>query len=81
MEQHGVKKLVWLTNSPHLNPIENFWKVVKNKVQHNQIVPKNLEELRVTLERESTSIDCILVLIDFFHSMPNRLVELIKAKR
>ena len=29
-ENHKIKKLVWPTNSPNLNTIENIWKMLKD---------------------------------------------------
>ena len=42
-QTHGLAKLVWLANSPNLNPIENLWKIVKDLLRHHPR-PKNKEK-------------------------------------
>jgi hypothetical protein len=68
---HLIEKFDWLANSPYLNPIENVWKLLKDVVQHGQTCPKNLEELKMTLQREWR----------LFYSMPASLQSVIEAKR
>jgi transposase len=43
-KRKGIEKLVWLANSPYLNPIENMWKILKANIQKKHR-PKNLEEM------------------------------------
>jgi hypothetical protein len=74
-----VEKLVWPTNSLDLNPLENVWKLLKDVVQHGQTCPRNLEELKMTLQREWRSIISIK-LCNLYHSMPARLESLIEVK-
>ena len=75
-----IEKLDWPANSPDLNPIENVWKLLKNVVQHGQTCPRNLEELKMTLQREWRSISSVR-LCNLFHSMPARLQLVIGTKK
>ena len=43
LKDNGVKVLPWPGNSPDLNPIENAWNVIKNRLKNRQF--KNLGEL------------------------------------
>jgi len=46
---YGIKKLDWPPNSPNLNPIENFWQILKDLLHHyNQ--PRNKQEMMQTIE-------------------------------
>jgi hypothetical protein len=47
-----IEKFDWPANSFNFNPLENVWKLLKNAVQHGQTCPRNLEELKMTLQRE-----------------------------
>jgi hypothetical protein len=74
-----IEKLDWPANSPDLNLLENVWKLLKDVVQHGQTCPRNLEELKMTLQREWRSISSIK-LRNLCHSMPARLQLVIEAK-
>jgi hypothetical protein len=43
---HLIEKLERPANSPHLNPLENIWKLLKDAVQHSQSYSKTLEECK-----------------------------------
>ena len=74
---HGMKKLLWLANSPDLNPIENLWKILKDVVQKESL-PRNRDELVETLQQvwEEVSLQTINVLIA---SMPFRMEAVINV--
>jgi hypothetical protein len=75
-----VEKLDWPANSLDLNPLEKFWKLLKNAVQNGQSCPKNLEEFTMTSEREWRSITSVR-LCNLCHSMLAMLQSVIEAKR
>jgi transposase len=69
---HLIEKLDWPTNSHDLNPIEDVWKLLKDAIQHGQTCPRNLEELKMTFQKEWRSISSVK-LRNLCHSMPARL--------
>ena len=73
-----LEKLNWPANSPDLNPIENLWKILKDAVQRNKACPRNIDGLKVVLEREWKSIS-ETKLLQLCHSMPSRLQAVIDA--
>ena len=42
-QENQVRQLVWPGNSPDLNPIENLWAILKQKVRNKE--PKNKQQL------------------------------------
>ena len=70
--------LEWPGNSPDLNPIENLWSIIKNKVSEKH--PASLGALpsaikKVWVKEISSDYCCKLI-----ESMPHRLQEVIKNK-
>jgi hypothetical protein len=74
-----IEKLDWPANSPDLNPLENVWKLLKDAIQHGQTCPRNLEELKMPLQREWKSISSVK-LRNLCHSLPARSQSVIEAK-
>ena len=77
LSKENISTLEWPGNSPDLNPIENAWNVMKNKVQEAQ--PVNISELTHVLKTMWVTME-----IDYFEkladSMPRSLQDAIQAK-
>ena len=65
-----LEKPNWLANSHDLNPIENLWKILKDIVQHSNACPRNIDALKVVLEKEWKSMSDTK-LLQLCHSMPS----------
>jgi transposase len=78
LKKKKVKVLDWPGNSPDLNPIENLWEEMKNKVADQH--PTSLETLKNAIKlvwtREISKEYCS----NLVESMPSRLTEVIKNK-
>lgn len=77
-QTHLLEKLDWPANSLDLNPIESLWRILKGVLQHGPICPKNLDYLKVVIEREWRLINGTK-LLQLCHSMPFRLHAVIEA--
>ena len=77
LKKNGIRILQWPSSSPDLNPIENFWDVLEDRVKKHH--PKNKEELALVLMEEWDKIE-LPVLVKLVRSVPSRLNECIKMK-
>jgi transposase len=54
-DMRGIDKMCWPANSPDLNPIENVWRLLKQRVSKRS--PRTLAELRQIVEKEWMALD------------------------
>lgn len=76
LAENGVATLVWPARSPDLNPIENVWAIMTKKVNTNNNIPQNREELieKIREAWQELNVEYIQKLIS---SMPRRIQSVI----
>ena len=77
LKKNGIRILQWPSSSPDLNPIENLWDVLEDRVKKHHT--KNKEELALLLMEEWDKIE-LPVLVKLAGSVSSRLNKCIKMK-
>lgn len=77
LQESGVTIMEWPAQSPDLNPIENLWRILGQKVENKQ--PSNKTELWTLLKKEWETMDPSICQ-KLVESMPKRVRAVIKAK-
>ncbi|CAG8510209.1 9439_t:CDS:1, partial [Ambispora gerdemannii] len=76
--ENKITIINWPANSPDLNPIENIWKISKDNIKKNEIVPKTVDELKVALKVEWEKID-VAILEQVTASMSRRINTILES--
>ena len=72
-----INVMVWPSQSPDLNPIENLWEILDKQIRSEHF--SNKEKLLQVLQRAWSSID-YKIIMNLIESMPRRCKEVINAK-
>ena len=75
----GITVMEWPGNSPDINPIENLWAIVKQKLQMEDITTKNKlirSILNIWNHNDNIASSCKKLV----NSMPKRVQDIITAK-
>jgi len=77
LANYEVPTLPWPSQSPDLNPIENLWSILDDKVKDRN--PQNEEQLFTVLQNAWNALEPEL-LTKLADSMPKRIAAVIEAK-
>jgi transposase len=56
LELYSVIRQLWPAQSPDLNPIEQIWKYIRNRIRHHDIYPQNKAKMFKAWEEEWLAI-------------------------
>jgi hypothetical protein len=78
LRQSGIDVMVWPANSPDLNPIENLWGILKQKLLRLGTLSK--EDLIMKAQQIWNSDAMIDICRELVQSMPQRVSDVIDSK-
>jgi transposase len=78
-ERNGIESLPWPAQSPDINPIENLWKILKDRIQQRKPFPRTTQQLKVALEEEWGKLEPG-ILFNLVDSLPRRIKMVIDTK-
>ncbi|GBO19449.1 hypothetical protein AVEN_163279-1 [Araneus ventricosus] len=76
---HTLLHLDWPAKSPDLNPIENLWDILEQRVKRRNQHPRNLLDLRDQILSEWLKLDATY-LQNLVDSLSNRIHAVIKSR-
>jgi transposase len=78
LRNRGIEVIAWPASSPDLNPIENIWQRIKQRLRRRHECPHNVEELKALVADEWSRIT-IEEIRDLIKTMHNRMAAVIRA--
>ena len=57
LDQAGAKTVLWPPYSPDMNPIENVWAILKQRLSKRKVKPQTEDELWAAIEEEWNALD------------------------
>lgn len=76
-KDNSIDRMTWPSNSPDLNPMENVWRILKNKVRKRH--PQTKSQLEEAIKEEWNQLPKNLAW-NLANSMPTRLNQVLQRK-
>lgn len=79
LEENNITVLDWPGNAPDINPIENLWGIIKQKLQGVEVSSRSelINSIIRFWHRDATLLETVHNLVD---SMPKRMADIIRQK-